>query len=278
MQYSKDCFWTILTLSLPSGAEKDSVISEAFSYVDEFESKYSRFIPGNLLDTINTNKRFTLDPEISSLIRLSLKISQITQWYYDITLLPFLENLGYGIKNHHVAIDYGYKNIDLQGNKITLKNNVSIELGSCGKGYILDLLYNTLSKRYDDFVIDFGWDMRVSWVKKVFLEDPGDASKMLGSITLDNVSIACSAGNKRKIWKKHHLINPRNSDAPDDKIAVYVTHKLWVFADSFATALFVTPLKLAINILEKTPGLEWLIIATDGKIYKSAGFNCNLTL
>jgi len=278
MQYSKDCFWTILTLSLPSGAEKDSVISEAFSYVDEFESKYSRFIPGNLLDTINTNKHFTLDPEISSLIRLSLKISQITQWYYDITLLPFLENLGYGIKDQHVAMNYGYKNIDLQGNKITLKNNVSIELGSCGKGYILDLLYNTLSKKYDDFVIDFGWDMRVSWIKKVFLEDPGDASKMLGSITLDNVSIACSAGNKRKIWEKHHLINPRNSDAPDDKIAVYITHKLWVFADSFATALFVTPLKLAINILEKTPGLEGLIIATDGKIYKSAGFDCNLTL
>jgi len=113
MQYSKDCFWTILTLSLPSGAEKDSVISEAFSYVDEFESKYSRFIPGNLLDTINTNKHFTLDPEISSLIRLSLKISQITQWYYDITLLPFLENLGYGIKDQHVAMNYGYKNIDL---------------------------------------------------------------------------------------------------------------------------------------------------------------------
>lgn len=92
------------------------------------------------------------------------------------------------------------------------------------------------------------------------------------------MAIASSSGNKRKFSQGHHLMNPKKGESQGDKIAVYVTHKLGVFADIFSTALFVTPLKKSLEILEKTPWLEALIIWSDGKIFKSQGFNCILNV
>jgi thiamine biosynthesis lipoprotein len=138
-----------------------------------------------------------------------------------------------------------------------------------GKGYVVDAIYNTLSKHNEAFVINFGGDIRIKGNKKVMLEDPYDDSKAIGSIDLHDIAIASSNGNKRKTQHGHHLINPKTKKSQNDKIALYVTHKLATFADIFSTALFVTPLELSLKILEQTPGLEALIIESDGTMHKS---------
>ena len=54
-----------------------------------------------------------------------------------------------------------------------------------------------------------------------------------------------------------------------DKIAIYLTHKLSSFSDIFSTALFVTPLKKSIQILNDTDWLEWMIISKNWEIFKT---------
>jgi thiamine biosynthesis lipoprotein ApbE len=51
-------------------------------------------------------------------------------------------------------------------------------------------------------------------------------------------------------------MNPKERQSENNKIGVYVTHKLASFADGFSTALFVTPLDISIDILNKVSGLE----------------------
>lgn len=277
MQYTREAFGTCLEIIIKQ-SDNDSGISESFSIIEDFENKYSRFIDGNILWEINEKKRALLEPEIASLIRLCVKISAMTQGSFDMTLLPFLENAGYGVARGKVPEDFGYKNIILEGNLLTLKNNVSIELGSCGKWYMLDRIYEVLKKYHTNFVVNFWGDIRVCGSHKIHLEDPNNTQKDIWIIKLSNLSIASSAGNKRKMKSWHHLINMKNKVSQDDKIAIYVTHKLWVFADSFATALFVTPLHLSLKILESVEWLEALIIGSDWKIFKTQGFSAELTL
>lgn len=278
MKYSKDCFWSRLEITVFWGENLDSVIAESFSLLDSFEQDYSRFIEGNKLSEINTQKTAKLSKEIVSLINLSMKVSHLTQWYFDITVLPVLENAWYGIADSKLEESIWYKNIVLDWEMLTLKNDVSIEFGASGKWYAVDLVYNKLIAHTDSFVVNFWGDIRVAGDHTIHLEDPLDTNKRIWSIELKNLSIASSGGNKRQIWTGHHLLNPKTKSSENKILSVYVTHKLWVFADIFSTALFVSPLEISKEVIEKVSGLEAMIILTDGKIYKSPGFNCQLTI
>ncbi len=118
--------------------------------------------------------------------------------------------------------------------------------------------------------------MRIKGKQEVLLEDPCNETQSIGSIQIHDGSIASSSWNKRKITDGHHLLNPKTWASENEKLALYVTHKLASFADIFSTALFVTPIDKTLKILEQTKGLEALIIMQDGTMYKSRGFNCNL--
>lgn len=277
MLYSVDALGTCIEITLKN-AKNDSGISESFSLIQEFESQYSRFVVGNRLWEINAKKSALLDPEISSLLRLCLRVSALTEGAFDITLLPLLENRGYGISQEKLPENISYKNIILKGNELTLEGGVQIEFGSCGKGYMLDCIAGLLSKYHTDFTLNFWGDIRVVWEQKVLLEDPLESKKSIGEIVLQNKSLASSAGNRRKFWKHHHLMNMQDTTSQNDKLGVYVTHRLGVMADIFATALFVTPLKKTLEILKQIDGLEALIIWADGKIFISQGFDAELTI
>jgi len=207
----------------------------------------------------------------------------MTQWYFDITLLPILENAGYGVKTEKLEENIWYKNIILSQDKIILKNWVKIDLGSVGKGYMIDKIYTYLDKKYETFIIDFGWDIRVKWEHIIALENPaltptlslegeGVAPAILWNIVLKNSSIASSSWNRRKFWDAHHLIDPKVGKSVDDKRAIFLIHKLSSFSDIFSTALFVSPIDIAIKTLNTVPWLEGMILMSDWKIHKTKNF------
>ncbi len=271
--FSKKCLWSELKITIFDKFVDKNIIEKCFFEVETFENKYSRFKKDNFLYKLNKDKFAYADNDLLSMIKLSKKISEISYWYFDITVLPFLENIWYGIENKKLKENYWYKNIKITEDKqIILENNVSIELWAVWKWYMVDTIYNILDKNYKSFLINFWWDIKVKWNHKIYLEDPLKLWKSLGYIELENSSIASSSWNRRQIKDWNHLINPKK-DLEQDKIAVYTTHKLSSFSDILSTAIFVTPLEKAIDIIEKTNWLQALMIMKDGSIYKSKWFN-----
>jgi thiamine biosynthesis lipoprotein ApbE len=52
-------------------------------------------------------------------------------------------------------------------------------------------------------------------------------------------------------------------------------HRLALFADIFSTALFVSPVDIALKMMRETSGLAACIILRDGTIHKSADFTAD---
>lgn len=276
MKFSKEWFGSRLDITINDKDIDASDIELCFSIMSDFEKKYSRFIKDNFLYKLNHSKSSPINDELFQMINICQKLSELTHGNFDITVLPLLENAWYWIHKNKLIEDIGYKNIILEKDYIELKNNISIDLWSIWKGYIVDRIYNLLSERYVDFIVNFGWDIRVKWTKKILLEDPRNEEKALWEIEISNISIASSSWEKRKTHTWNHLIKPSTKTSTSEILTLFVTHKLCSFADSFATALYVSPLSMSLEILNNTPWLEWMIITKSWEIYKSKGFSAQL--
>jgi len=255
----------------------DEIIKEINRIVEDFEKIYSRFIKDNFLYNLNKTWIAVIDEEFKSLFNLCEMLNEITSWYFDITVGSVLEKLWYWIESKKIEKDVWFDKIKIENNQVIL-NNTTIEFWAIWKGYIIDRIYDILIKKHNNFIINFGWDIRV-WEeeKTIWLEDPYDNNKIIWTINLKNMAFWSSSWQKRRFWQgSHHLINIKNKEPQNDKIAIYLTHKYASFADGFSTALFVTPLEQSLQILNNIPWLEWMIISKEGEIYKSSGFDVEL--
>ena len=153
MKYSRNLFWSRLDITINSENTDEELIETCFLQAQNFENKYSRFIKWNYLYNLNKKKSSQIDWELFSIINLCKKVSDLTDWYFDITIIPFLENIGYGIEDIFIDENIGYKNIEIKDDIIYLKNEVSIDLWSVWKWYIIDKIFTTLDKKYDNFII-----------------------------------------------------------------------------------------------------------------------------
>lgn len=59
-----------------------------------------------------------------------------------------------------------------------------------------------------------GWD--------IGLESPFASDEVIGTIILDDLFLACSAGTRRKWGSHHHLIDPHTGESAHEVIASYI--------------------------------------------------------
>ncbi len=283
MKYSKDLLWTRLTIEI-----LDEVInSDDFIFctriVQNFEQKYSRFIEWNFLSKLNENKYSEIEREFYSILKLCEKISVLSQWFFDITILPFLENAWYGIKKEKIQEAFWFKNIVLESHQqwntwedrylVTLKNSVSIEIGSVGKWFLIDMISTYLEKKYTNFIIDFWWDIKVIWNINVQLENPSNKDTPYGFVHLNNCSIASSNWIKRQFEWWHHLVNKHKKlELWEEKTTLFILHKSSAISDIIATALFVSPLNICKEIIAQVPWVEVYMLFEDGRIFQTPWF------
>ena len=274
MKYVQELLGTRLTVEFTHANEwQQELFGRAVKRIREFENTYSRFLSWNFLEKLNREKKAPLNSEFRMLLELAKKVSLLSQGYFDITIRPFLENRGYGIEKNMLEEVYGSQYIELIKTEVLLHHGVSLDVWAIGKGYMIDTLYNIFSEQESDFIIDFGGDIRVKWSQTIELEDPYEIGKSIGNIEITNRAIAASSGAKRKFGKSHHLINPKNPDAQGEIVDVYTMHRLALFADTFSTALFVSPVDIALKMMRETKWLSACIILRDGTIHKNADFN-----
>lgn len=273
MKDHRNLLWTRCSIEILDCDVSLHDIETSFRLVEDFEKKYSRFRKWNILSEINTQKKYTLDKELKVLLEIGIKLWDISEGHFDITVLPFLENAWYGISEKKLEENIWYKYIELTETEVILQNGVNVEFWAYGKWYMLDRVYSFLEKKYSHFVLDFGGDIKVSGTQKIYLENPSKQGEYFWKIEIENGSIASSNGTKRNFWESiHHLIDIKNWKSSHETYTVFCCHPKWVFADSFATLLSVCPKDISQRVMKKIPWLEAWILYSDGSELRSGRF------
>lgn len=231
-----------------------------------YENSYSRFIKSSLLSKLNIEKVIRNPPaELKKLVNLGVSFYKSTNGVFDITVASTLEEYGYGstLQNKRIesrrSLD---ENILINENEIVLKNNVSLDFGGYGKGFLIDKIVRLLEKSYGikEVLINAGGDIYAtscgSKPVTVFLQDPVKREKVIGKVNLKN-SALCGSSSYKRVWKKggkdfSHILDPKNNYNSVTDSYSFVSSKTCCTADMLATTICIRDDEEFIRTLEKS--------------------------
>ncbi|MDB5187185.1 MAG: FAD:protein transferase [Candidatus Saccharibacteria bacterium] len=266
--------WQIESLE-PLG---NALLSDIKDCIEQFDKTYSRFRPDSLVSAVANQAGtyvFTDD---------SIELMQFYRALYDITdgnVTPLigstLVNAGYDAdysfeQKKQIALPTWDKAMSWQGATVTTYQPINIDIGAAGKGYLIDKISRLLQLHdIDEYVIDASGDLLHKGMSEniVGLEHPYDATKIIGTVEIQNASICASASNKR-VWGDgmHHIFDPYTMQPVRAIVATWAIGENAMIADGIATALFFTsPEKL----LEKFD-FHYLRMHDDGSVDYSSEF------
>jgi thiamine biosynthesis lipoprotein len=236
-----------------------------------FHDDYSRFIPKSFIGRLNTMKSLKNPPqELVDMLIFARDMFTASEGIFNISVSSTLGQLGYGTADAKSRIHTSlWDHVTMSNREITIPENVEIDLGGFGKGWIIDEIGKILrDNNRPHFIINGGGDILVSSLEpiEIVLEHPLDSSLMIGSTKISHGALGVSS-TKKRIWKQgdityHHIIDPRiKAPSESDIAATFVKADTALIADTLATVLLIDPTQ---DIkLTKAYALQTILIRED---------------
>ena len=197
--------------NLLSWTEEDSQIA-ALNAAQGKTLEVSDELAGYLekIQQLSVDSEGAFDPTIGKIIRL-----------WDIggenAGIPAQEELDKLLK------ETGYEKLELDGNKVTLKDGATLDLGAAGKGIGCDLVMDLLKneKEVSGMILNLGGSSVMAYGEKpdqsdwrVAVKDPRDPEgEYLGAITLKGGEFLSTSGDYERYFMEngkryHHILDP----------------------------------------------------------------------
>ncbi|WP_133502468.1 FAD:protein FMN transferase [Marinomonas balearica] len=250
---------------------KDSV-DQVLVRVNKLMSTYDPSSELSLFNKSNVGQSIDVSRDIAHVIGAALKLSELTDGAYDVTVGPLVNLWGFGpgAKEDKVPTQeeiesaqqkVGFHYLSLDGVQLEKTEDIYVDLSSIAKGFGVDQVAATLdSFGIHDYLVEVGGEIRTKGMKddgshwEIGIESPGGGHSVAQKIIqADNLSIATS-GDYRNYFEKNGV---RYSHTIDPKTGKPITHRLvsvTIIADSVMLA---DGLATAINVLGPKKGLEF---------------------
>ncbi|USN57859.1 MAG: FAD:protein FMN transferase [Candidatus Peribacteria bacterium] len=111
--FSLEALGSVLHIQTPTEI-RDVLKTSLISKISDFEQKYSRFISNNYLAQLNASGEGNIDNEFLLLFDACFQAYHNSLGHFDITLLPLLENMGYGVALQKMEEKIGMDHIKVQ--------------------------------------------------------------------------------------------------------------------------------------------------------------------
>ncbi|WP_294203234.1 FAD:protein FMN transferase [uncultured Chryseobacterium sp.] len=275
-------------------------IEDAIDEIRRIEKLLTTYNEESQTNLINRNagiQPVKVDWEIFGLIERSLRISNITNGYFDISYggidksfwnfdremkeLPDPKQ----IKDHLKLVNYQHIMLDRENQTVFLKEKgMRIGFGGIGKGYAAEMAKRILLERgVNSGIVNASGDL-TTWGNQangkpwtVGIADPDNAGQPFSYMNITDMAVATS-GNYEKFvvinGKKYsHTINPKTGMPVSGVKSVTVFCPNAEIADAMATPVSIMGVEAALNMVNQINHLECIIIDDHYTIYSSQNIN-----
>ncbi|MFC4688460.1 FAD:protein FMN transferase [Epilithonimonas pallida] len=275
-------------------------IDAAINEIRRIEKLLTTFSEESQTNLINRNagiESVKVDWEIFDLIERSLRISRITDGYFDISYggidksfwnfdremkkLPNPEL----IKEHLKLVNYKNIILDRENQTVFLKEKgMRIGFGGIGKGYAAEMAKQMLQNRgVTSGIVNASGDL-TTWGNQangkpwtVGIADPDNAKQPFSYMNITNMAVATSGNYEKFVMingkKYSHTINPKTGMPVSGVKSVTIFCPNAEIADAMATPVSIMGIDAALNMINQINHLECIIIDDQDKIYSSQNIN-----
>jgi FAD:protein FMN transferase len=287
-----------------AGAE--AAVRMVFSEFDRLDAMMSVWKDGSDILRLNAaagERAVPVSPETREVLRIAHQISEQTSGTFDVTFaaLSGLWKFDYQDKDNSIPdrkeIDrrlplVNYRDLvvdDTAGTAMLRRKGMRVNLGGIGKGYAVDRAVDILRQRgLHDFMIQAGGDMYVAGMRgdrpwRLGIRDPrGPADRVFAALDLRDGTFSTSGDYERFFMKNgvryHHIIDLRVGEPARLCRSVTLVTERAVVADALAKGVFILGPDEGMALIERTPGVQGVIVSANNEVSISSGLRSRLIL
>ncbi len=289
---------TSVTITIVDEYEEHAsrAMNNAFEQIDHVGDLMTSY--GNSSQLVQLNERGQLDnadEELVYVLGQSKYYSNISDGAFDVTIKPVLDLWSSKFApggTHEPPTPHeieetlelvNYTQIFIEGNNISLGENMDIVLGGIAKGYAVDKAIESLrADGIENGFVNAGGDGRYigsgpeenPW--KVGLQNPDKDGDAVSVMNIQDMAVATSGNYERyfsETAKVSHISDPRTGYSAQGLISSTIIAESAMEADALATAVFVLGEKHGLEIIEGMDNVECLIITSDRQVIRSSGYS-----
>jgi thiamine biosynthesis lipoprotein len=299
---------TELTVSVwtTDDARAGVAIAAVFSEFDRLDGLMSVWKAGSDIARLNAaagKLAVPISVETGEVLRIARQVSEQTNGAFDVTFaaLSGLWKFDYQDKDgtvpdrHEIAKRLpliNYRDLVLDdgaGTAMLRRKGMKVNLGGIGKGYAVDRGVDILRRSgLHHFMIQAGGDMYVSGKRgdrawRLGIRDPrGPADRIFASLDLTDGTFSTSGDYERFFMKDgrryHHILDLRVGEPATKCRSVTLVTERAVIADALAKGVFILGPDEGMALIERTPGVQGVIVSAKNEVSISPGLRGRLTV
>jgi thiamine biosynthesis lipoprotein len=241
--------------------------------------------------------------ETREVLRIARQVSELTGGRFDVTfgVLSGLWKFDQQDKDDSIPdrrevlkrlplINYRDVEVDERAGTAYLKRKgMRVNLGGIGKGYAVDRSVDILRRSgLHDFMIQAGGDLYVDGRRgdrpwRLGIRDPrGPADKSFAMLDLTDGTFSTSGDYERFFIKDgrryHHILDLSVGEPAQGCRSVTLVTDRAVIADALAKGVFILGPDAGMELIERTPGVQGVIVSATNEVLISSGLRGRLTL
>lgn len=279
-----------------SAQQGENAIQAVMDEMQRINQSMSPYIDSSELSQLNKHaakSAVQVSNELFELISLSVELSKETDGAFDITFasVGYLYNYREAQKPPQQqiasllkAINYRHIKFDLAKHSIFFAHpKVKIDLGGIAKGHAVDNSIEILKKLgIKHALVTAGGDTKLlgdrlgkPWM--VGIRDPRNKDKQAVVLPLVDIALSTSGDYERYFeqdgQRYHHILSPQTGTSVHEVQSVSIIGRRSTLNDALSTAVFVLGVQKGMDLLNRTPGYDGIIVDNQRKLHYSNSLN-----
>lgn len=274
--------------------DAEALLAAAMAEFDRIEQAMSTYIDSSEISRVNreaADRPQEISAELFALLEKAREISELTDGAFDITFDSVGQLYDYRARRHPDPLEIDvllekidYRHVLLNAERGTVAfavPGVRINLGGIAKGYAVEKVIEFLQGAgVNHALATAGGDTRIlgqrldaPWV--VGVRDPNNANAVFTRVALSDEAISTSGDYERFFMEDgvryHHILNPAKGTSATGVRSVSVIGPSATVTDGLSTSVFVMGREKGLQLIDRLPDYEALIVLSDSEYAVSEG-------